>query len=111
MSPKPRTVIPPANPSMPSIKLYKFVIHIRKSTVTGQANQPSSRLLPKGRETAGTTKPDPTTSATTTTNCTPNRKLVGSPHRSSQNDTTASTNIARKIQITEDVAREVAVIS
>src|SRR5260370_41198319 len=68
---KPMTVIPPASPSEPSMKLYRFTIHtVPTTSKAAQASQvPGSA--------AGTTTAAPT-------RCEPSRAPTGSPRRSSR---------------------------
>src|SRR2546422_1287457 len=101
-NPKPRTVIPPAKPSMPSMKLYRLVIHSKNKTLTGAANHPSSTVLKAGIGKEERVNPTPDTTIMAAIACTANRRPTGSPLLSSRKETVVIRVIEPTIQTLAD---------
>src|SRR4029077_6777923 len=96
--PKPSVVIPPAKPSMPSMKLYRLVIHSKNNTLTGTANQPSSTVLMAGIGKEYRVNPTPHTTITAASVCTARRIPTGSPALSLRNDMVVTSALEPMIQ-------------
>jgi hypothetical protein len=87
---------------MPSMKLYRLVIHSKSNADTGAANQPSSMVAMPGIGMDGRVNPTPHTTIPAAIACTAKRSPMERPFLSSRKETVATRAIEPTIQTLAD---------